>query len=62
MLTNQNGNPRHTEAAITAGIAVERWPSQSTTSGQMPVSVAMLPVLAILVFAGTAMMQRGEDD
>lgn len=26
------------------------------------VSVAMLPVLAILVFAGTAMMQRGEDD
>jgi ABC-type sugar transport system permease subunit len=26
------------------------------------VSVAMLPVLAILVFAGTAMMQRGEDE
>ena len=26
------------------------------------VSVAMLPVLAILVFAGTSMMQRGEDE
>ena len=40
MQMNQKGKPRQTVAAMTAGIAVERWPSQSIMAGNSPVALS----------------------